>query len=50
MPFRYAFRSFYAVFEWHSRFKVGRVSVEEDERSGKPRTGKGAENVEKFEN
>jgi hypothetical protein len=23
-----------AVFEWHSRFKAGRVSVEDDERSG----------------
>jgi hypothetical protein len=22
------------VFEWHSRFKAGRVSVEDDERSG----------------
>jgi hypothetical protein len=23
-----------AIFEWHSRFKAGRVSVEDDERSG----------------
>jgi hypothetical protein len=23
-----------AVFEWHSRFKAGQVSVEDDERSG----------------
>jgi hypothetical protein len=23
-----------ALFEWHSRFKVGQVSVEDDERSG----------------
>jgi hypothetical protein len=23
-----------AVFQWHSRFKAGRVSVEDDERSG----------------
>jgi hypothetical protein len=23
-----------AVFEWHSRFKTGRVSVEDDESSG----------------
>jgi hypothetical protein len=23
-----------AVFEWHSHFKAGRVSVEDDERSG----------------
>jgi hypothetical protein len=35
-----------AVFEWHSRFKAGRVSVE-DEHSGRPRTRKMTENVEK---
>jgi hypothetical protein len=29
-----------AVFEWHSRFKAGRVSVEDDERSGRPNTSK----------
>jgi hypothetical protein len=28
------------VFEWHSRFKAGRVSVEGDERSGRPSTSK----------
>jgi hypothetical protein len=28
-----------AVFEWHSRFKAGRVSVE-DEASGRPSTSK----------
>jgi hypothetical protein len=39
-----------AVFECHSRFKVGRVSVEDDERSGQPSTGKKTQNVEKFEN
>jgi hypothetical protein len=27
-----------AVFEWHSRFKAGRVSVEDDERSRRPST------------
>jgi hypothetical protein len=27
-----------AVFEWHSRFKADRVSVEDDERSGHPST------------
>jgi hypothetical protein len=35
-----------AVFEWHSRFKVVRVSVENDGRSGRPSTGKTTENVE----
>jgi hypothetical protein len=28
--------SLIAVFEWHSRFKAGRVSVEDGERSGLP--------------
>jgi hypothetical protein len=37
-----------AVFEWHSRFKVGRVSVEDDEHSGRPSTSKTAENVKKI--
>jgi hypothetical protein len=36
-----------AVFEWHSRFKVGQVSVEDDERSERPSTSKTTENVEK---
>jgi hypothetical protein len=36
------------VFEWRSCFKVGRVSVEDDERSGRPSTSKMTENVEKF--
>jgi hypothetical protein len=27
-----------AVFEWHSRFKAGRVSVEDDECSRRPST------------
>jgi hypothetical protein len=36
-----------AVFEWHSCFKAGRVSVE-DERSGRPSTSKTTENVEKI--
>jgi hypothetical protein len=35
-----------AVFEWHSRFKASRVSVEDDEHSGLPSTTKMAENVE----
>jgi hypothetical protein len=37
-----------AVFEWHSRFKAGRVPVEDDERSGRPSTSKTTENVEKI--
>jgi hypothetical protein len=35
-----------AVFEWHSHFKPGRVSVEDDKRSGRPSTSKTTENVE----
>jgi hypothetical protein len=37
-----------AVSEWHSRFKACRVSVEDDERSGRPRTSKTTDNVEKI--
>jgi transposase len=36
-----------AVFEWHSRFKAGQLSVEDDEQSGRPSTSKTTENVEK---
>jgi hypothetical protein len=36
-----------AVSEWHSCFWAGRVSVEDDERSGRPSTSKTTENVEK---
>jgi hypothetical protein len=36
-----------AVFEWHSCFKAGRVSVESDEISGRRNTNKTTENVEK---
>jgi hypothetical protein len=35
-----------AVFEWHSGFKAGRVSVENDERSAGPSTSKTTENIE----
>jgi hypothetical protein len=35
------------VFEWHLRFKAGRVSVV-DERSGRPSTSIPIENVEKI--
>jgi hypothetical protein len=38
-----------AVFEWHSRFKAGRVSVEDEESSGRPRTSKTTENVDKIQ-
>jgi hypothetical protein len=33
------------VSEWHVRFKAGRVSVEDDERSGRPSTSKTTEKV-----
>jgi hypothetical protein len=36
-----------AIFEWHSHFKAGRMSAEDDKRSGRPTTSKTAENVEK---
>jgi hypothetical protein len=39
-----------AVSEWHSRFKAGRVSLEDNERSGRPSTSKTTENVKKFVN
>jgi hypothetical protein len=37
-----------AVFEWHSHFKAGWVSVENDERSRRPSTRKTTENVKKI--
>jgi hypothetical protein len=37
-----------AVSEWHSCFKAGRVSVEDDEHSGRPSTSKTTANVEKI--
>jgi hypothetical protein len=40
--------SWTVVFEWHSHFKAGWVSVEADERSGWPSTSKMTENVEKI--
>jgi hypothetical protein len=36
-----------AVFEWQSRFKAGRVSVEDDKCTGQLSTSKTTENVEK---
>jgi hypothetical protein len=38
--------SWTVVFEWHSRFKAGSMSVE-DEHSGQASTSKMTENVEK---
>lgn len=35
-------------FEWHSRFKNGRTSLDDDERSGRPLTCNTPENVEKI--
>jgi hypothetical protein len=35
-----------AVFEWESRFKTSRVSIEGDERSGRTRNSKMKQNVE----
>jgi ribulose 1,5-bisphosphate carboxylase large subunit-like protein len=37
------------VFEWHSCFKAGWVSVDDDERSGQPSTSKTTENVDKIQ-
>jgi hypothetical protein len=36
------------VFERHSRFKTGRVSVEDGKLSGRPSISKTTENVEKI--
>jgi hypothetical protein len=38
-----------AIFEWHSRFKAGQVSVEDDERSAKA-PAKPQKMLKKFEN
>jgi hypothetical protein len=38
-----------AVFEWHSRFMVGRVSLEDDKHSGQRSTSKKTKNVEKIQ-
>jgi hypothetical protein len=51
---REAFGEYYLsrmpVFEWHSRFKAGRVSVEGDERSRRTSTGKAQKMLKKFKN
>ncbi|XP_050934319.1 zinc finger protein 280D [Lates calcarifer] len=36
-------------FEWHSRFKRGRTSLEDNERSGRPSTSTTPENVQEIE-
>jgi hypothetical protein len=36
------------IFEWHLHFKASRVSVEGDERWGRPSTCRTTENVEKI--
>jgi hypothetical protein len=38
------------VFEWHKWFKEGHENVEDDERSGCPRSHKTDEYVEKVQN
>ncbi|UYV70749.1 hypothetical protein LAZ67_8000463 [Cordylochernes scorpioides] len=35
------------VFEWHSRFKAGRISIEDDPRQGRPTFQRTDENLEK---
>jgi hypothetical protein len=49
---REAFREYSSrrttVFEWHSHFKAGRVSAEDDECSGRPSTGQTTENAGKI--
>ncbi|XP_018311208.1 histone-lysine N-methyltransferase SETMAR-like [Mycetomoellerius zeteki] len=35
------------VYQWHERFRSGRESVEDDERSGRPSTSKTDENINK---
>jgi hypothetical protein len=40
--------SWTAVFEWHSRFKAGGVSVEDGKSSGRPTTSRTSENFEKI--
>ncbi|UYV64489.1 hypothetical protein LAZ67_3000951 [Cordylochernes scorpioides] len=36
------------VFEWHSRFKAGRISIEDDPRQGRPKFQRTNENVQKI--
>jgi hypothetical protein len=41
--------SYTEVFEWHSSFKAGRMSVEDDECSGQPSNSKMTGNVDKIQ-
>ncbi|UYV82351.1 hypothetical protein LAZ67_21001768 [Cordylochernes scorpioides] len=36
------------VFEWHSRFKAGRISIEDDPRQGRPKFQRTDENVQQI--
>ena len=36
-----------SVFEWHRRFKEGRVDVQDDPRSGEPKTQRADTNVDR---
>ncbi|EDW55836.1 GM17389 [Drosophila sechellia] len=36
------------VYQWHERFRSGRESVNDDERSGRPSTSKTDENIDKI--
>ena len=38
------------VFEWHRRFKEGREDVQDDPRSGKPKTQRRDANVDRVRN
>ncbi|XP_033213941.1 uncharacterized protein LOC117171005 [Belonocnema kinseyi] len=38
-----------AVYQWHERFKNGRESINDDDRSGRPSTSKADENVDKVQ-
>jgi hypothetical protein len=42
------FLSWAVVFEWHSCFEAGRVSVEDDKCPGQASTSKTTQNVEKI--
>jgi hypothetical protein len=38
-----------SVFEWHKRFKEGQEDVKDDERTGRAKTHRTDENVEKVQ-
>jgi hypothetical protein len=37
-----------SVFEWYKKFKEGREDVKDDERTGRPKTQRTDENMEKL--